>query len=84
MAKHVSELTTEEIVAIGERASGRAVVEAAAEGVTVTGYLTDAEGNLWFVRRAPDGEVDWIELRYPHKQVTDETHKITDSRKRAG
>ncbi len=84
MDKHVSELTTEEIAAIGERAADRAVAEAAAEGVTVTGYLPDAQGNLWLVRRAPDGAIDWIELRYRNETSAKEAQKLSQEKKLAG
>lgn len=84
MSKHVSELTIEEIVLIGERAADRAVTEAAAKGITVTGYLPDAEGNLWLVRRAPDGAIEWIELRYHNEAPTTDAHKLAQEKKRVG
>jgi hypothetical protein len=84
MSKHVSELTMEELAQAGAEAAARAVAEAVAAGVTVTGYLPDDEGNIWLVRRAPNGAVDWIEMRYRREAGSDGHNELMHGKQLAG
>lgn len=51
----------EELAQAGAEAAARAVAEAHAAGLAVTGYARDAEGNSWLARLLPNGEYEWIE-----------------------
>jgi hypothetical protein len=65
MRRHVSKLTLEELAKTGAEAASAAVTDALAVDVPVTGYLSDEAGNVWLVRRRPDGETEWLELVQP-------------------
>ncbi len=60
--RHVSELTIEELAKAGAEAAHADVSDALAAGVAVTGYLSDEAGNIWLIRRQPDGQTEWLEL----------------------
>lgn len=62
MGRHVSELTIDELAKAGAEAAHAAMSDALAAGVAVAGYLPDEAGNIWLVRRQPDGQTEWLEL----------------------
>lgn len=81
MSRHVSELSMKELSEAAAEAGARAVAEAHAAGLAVTGYARDAEGNLWLARLFPNGVYEWVERVPEWNEPLDAQSTVTSTEK---
>ena len=69
MSRGISELSMEELSQIGRQAAKKAIAEAYAKGLPVTGLFPDEKGELKLARRHADGSMEWINEARPSSEV---------------